>query len=79
MKNCNVGMLLACAIVNGLFVVVCIDMKFPSISVAAAQWLVDNRAIYAVGIDTTSIEWEPGNECCAMNQIYHISCAKCLL
>ena len=60
MKNFIVGMLLACAIVDALFVVVCIDMKFPSISVAAAQWLVDNRAIYAVGIDTTSIEWEPG-------------------
>ena len=53
MKNSIVGMLL-------FVVVVCIDMRFPSISVAAAQWLVDNRAIYAVGIDTTSIEWEPG-------------------
>lgn len=37
-----------------------LDMRFPSISPGAAQWLVDNRDIYVVGIDTTSIEWEPG-------------------
>lgn len=36
-------------------------MRFPSISPEAAQWLVDNRNIVGVGIDTTSIEYEPGN------------------
>ena len=35
-------------------------MRFPSISTGAAQWLVDYRNISCVGIDTTSIEYEPG-------------------
>lgn len=32
------------------------ELHFPGISSEAAQWLVDNRAIVAVGIDTPSID-----------------------
>jgi kynurenine formamidase len=32
------------------------ELHFPGISAEAAQWLVDNRAIVAVGIDTPSID-----------------------
>lgn len=47
------------------------DMRFPSVSPEAAQWLVDNRAtISCVGIDTTSIEWEPGKFClCSLSTL----------
>ena len=32
------------------------ELHFPGISAEAAQWLVDNRGIVAVGIDTSSID-----------------------
>ncbi len=32
------------------------DLHFPSLSPAAAQWLVEHRAIKAIGIDTPSID-----------------------
>ncbi len=33
------------------------DLHFPGIGADAAQWLVDNRALAAVGIDTPSIDY----------------------
>ncbi|MEN7548821.1 cyclase family protein [Rapidithrix thailandica] len=33
------------------------DLHFPGLSPEAAQWLVDNRNIHAIGIDTPSIDY----------------------
>ncbi len=33
------------------------NLHFPGVSPAAAQWLVDNRKIKAIGIDTPSIDY----------------------
>ena len=34
-----------------------VELHFPGLSAAASQWLVDNRVIKAVGIDTPSIDF----------------------
>lgn len=33
------------------------DLHFPGLSPAAAEWLVENRSIHAIGIDTPSIDY----------------------
>ena len=38
------------------------ELHFPGIAPAAAQWLLDNRAVDAVGIDTPSIDYGQSTE-----------------
>ena len=38
------------------------DLSFPGLDPAAARWLVDERAIHAIGIDTPSIDHGPSKD-----------------